>query len=234
VTKRVKQILRGGIDFFRVNEDNTDISFGGCGGAPASSFDVNAIPDGTAVTLIRGATRQRVVIRSDMGTFECNYNVFTAGPTVSRRLRLVSRARYSFVYNSDNQTIVIRRKPVSTERVQVFADAAIRTNQIGLGDGLQERLGYSRTQGLSISVTGGGQRKTLTVRTIQPGEDELFRYEIRLHPQNYSLFGLGSSPGTFDVSYNQVSRILRFIRRVSARRAAPVKKAPFRKKQNRA
>lgn len=207
--KRIRAILRGGIDFALQSRNGNEIRLEHCGGAPQSSFDVNAIPDRTRVTLVRGNTRMSVVVREPVGTFECNYNGFTAGSNVAQRLRLMNGARYSFTYDDVNKVIQIRRKPVSTERVRVVPDPAYTVNQIGLGDGLKPWLGYYLPERTAISVRGGSARKQLRVRTIRAGFNELFRYEIRLNPQNFRLFGLGNRPGAFFVSYDQISRILR-------------------------
>lgn len=216
--KRTNQIVQGGIDFFRSTTYNNEITFGNCGGSPASSFDVEAIPDGTEVTLVRGNIRIKAIIRADIGTFECNYNSFGAGSSIARTLRLLDGARYSFVYNSVTKIIQVRRKSVSLERVRVIPDAAYTSSQIGIGDGLKERLGYILPDQTAISVRGGGSRKQLLVRTIRAGEDEMFNYDIRLNPQNFSLFSLGSRPVVLAVSYDQVNRILRFVRRISLRK----------------
>ncbi|MFC4102597.1 hypothetical protein [Paenibacillus xanthanilyticus] len=213
--KRVqaKAIVRGGIDFSQQYGNRNEIQFVHCGGAPQSSFDVDAIPNLTQVTLVRGNTRVKVIVRESEGTFECNYNAFDASPNVVQQLRLRSGARYAFTYDSVAKIIRIRRKPVSTERVLVIPDQTYTFNQIGIGDGLKEQLGYNLADQTSISVRGGGSSKQLRVKTIAAGFDELFRYEIRLHPQNFNLFGLGNQQGVFFVAYDQIDRILRFGRK---------------------
>lgn len=216
--------MRGGIDFALQSRNNNEIQLEHCGGAPQTSFDVNAIPNRTPVTLVRGNTRVRAIVREPEGTFECNYNGFTAGQSVARRLRLTAGARYSFTYDSLTNIIQIRRKPVSTERVRVVSDPAYLVNQIGIGDGLKARLGYYLPDRTAITVQGGGTRKQLRVRTIRAGFNELFNYEIRLNPQNFRLFGLGRQSGVFFVSYNQISRILRFGGRTVLRRRAASRK----------
>ncbi|WP_147381831.1 hypothetical protein [Paenibacillus nanensis] len=120
--------------------------------------------------------------------------------------------------------IQIRRKPVSTERVRVVSDPAYLVNQIGIGDGLKARLGYYLPDRTAITVIGGGTRKQLRVRTIRAGFNELFNYEIRLNPQNFRLFGLGRQSGVYFVSYNQISRILRFGGRTVLRRRVASRK----------
>ncbi|WP_248925975.1 hypothetical protein [Paenibacillus hamazuiensis] len=218
--KHAQRIVQGGIDFFRAKENRSDIQFEQCGGSPRTSFDVEAIPDGTRVTWIRGDVRQNAVIREPLGTFECNYNAFTTGAALARRLRLVNGARYLLVYNSGTKTIRIRRKPTSTENIRVIPDNTLNADLIGIGNGLKERLGYFLPERTAISVRGGGAGKRLRVRTLEPGADELFNYEIRLNPRNFGLFGLGNSAGNFIVSYNQVSRVLRFVRRTALRKKA--------------
>lgn len=208
-----KAIVQGGIDFSQQSSNPNEIQFVHCGGTPESGFDVDAIPDLTQVTLVRGNSSVKVVVRESVGTFECNYNAFIASPNVAQKLQLKSGARYLFTYESATKIIRIRRKPISTERVLVIPDQNYNANQIGIGDGLKERLGYYLADQIAVSVRGGGASKQLRVKTIEPGFDELFRYEIRLNPQNFKLFGLGNRQGVFFVSYDQINRILRFGRK---------------------
>ncbi|TYP71995.1 hypothetical protein BCM02_109274 [Paenibacillus methanolicus] len=211
--KGIKAIVRGGIDFAEPSSASNEIELLSCGGAPTSSFDVFAIPNLTQVTLVRGTASVKVTVREPEGSFECNYNAFNVSPNVAQKLQLRSGARYLFAYDSVTKIIRILRKPVSTERVLVIPDQTYPANQIGIGDGLKERLGYYLADQVAISVRGGGASKQLRVKTIEPGFDELFRYEIRLNPQNFKLFGLGNQQGAFFVSYDQLNRILRFGRR---------------------